>query len=165
MLYVTSSFGSDIANSRAALSDNDRLLRRPLDVHGAVDIRDIGVLIVKLLRHDRRHIRYLLAGRRENFFSHHLSDDLTHGLVGKLILAEYRLALGQVLYDRAEKIVDRLALQSRYRDDLGKIVLLPVPVDQRQQLMLFFYLVDLVQYQNSRSPVFCLSPPVFFDKF
>src|ERR671927_131725 len=85
-----------LLEARAALPDDDALLRRALDVDGAVDARQLVRDFLVTLGDDRRHVGYLLARHAQNLLAHHLGDERAHRLVGQLVLAEDGLALGEV---------------------------------------------------------------------
>src|SRR5919202_4614230 len=70
-LDVAARLGADLLEARAALADDDPLLRGALDVDGAVDACEfVGDLLVAL-RDDRRDVRNLLARDAQDFLAHH----------------------------------------------------------------------------------------------
>src|SRR5919202_4220509 len=60
-LDVAARLGAYLLEARAALADDDALLRGALDVDGAVDAREFVRHLLVALGDDRRHVRNLLA--------------------------------------------------------------------------------------------------------
>src|ERR1044072_7196849 len=73
-LYVMACACADLFQTLCAMTDDDLLLRSPLDENDAVDAREIVSLLFKPFGDDRHHVRNLFARRRQNLLAHDLRE-------------------------------------------------------------------------------------------
>src|SRR5205085_4676629 len=146
-LDVAPSLRADLLEARAALADDDALLRWALDVDGAVDARQLVRSLLVALGDDRRDVRNLLACDLQNLLAHHLGDQHAQRLVGQLVLPEKLLAFGEVCDELFDEVFELVAGARRQRHDRAPLVLARVPLDERQQTALVFEFVRLVEKQ------------------
>src|SRR5207302_710265 len=100
---------ADLFQALRSVTNDDLLLRCPLDEDGAIDTCEIFTHFFPFFRYDRSHVRNLLAGYFENFFSHNLGGQHAHRLICEFVLRKQWLANRKLLDDFVEEYFDLIA--------------------------------------------------------
>ena len=108
------------------------------------------LLLIKLFRYDRSHVRKLLARGLQNLLAHHLGYHQPQRLVRQFVFIKDGFALRQILNHLREQGFDHISLKRRDWNNCAPVVLMPVPLHQRQKPGFIGEPVGLIQEQERR---------------
>ena len=114
-----------------------------------MDARHFGGLFPPL-GDDRRDVGNLVAGGFENLFAHQLGDDGALWLVGQFVFGIKRRPFGQVGERLLDQQLEAVAGERRERDHFGKLALVGISADARQQARFIAERVHFVEDQERR---------------